>query len=249
MANKVIVQPGGKTFTTIQTAIDSITDASEKLWYSVLCSPGTYNERVILKPWVFVIGMDESADNTIITADTKQGTPIMAASNSGVTACTIISTATSATGYPCAVECNGAVNFRLTGCKAYTKHGPEHFHPRMIHTVAMNIYDGRGDVASMVISSCEIHQECEANSDGPSMEAVAGGEGSTMNVYNSKISCINSPCYAGALFALGGNIEAIDCNISCPKMALDIGAEGGTLKAVNCNITGGIGKGVIVVNK
>jgi len=102
----------------------------------------------------------------------------------------------------------------------------------------------------MFISSCEIHQECEATSSGPSMEAVAGGKGSTMNIYNSKISCINSPVYAGALIVMGGNVEASICDISCPKMALDISnSEGGALKAINCNITGGIGKGVIVINE
>jgi len=139
LTNKVIVQPGGKTFTTIQAAINSITDASEKLWYSVLCSPGTYNECITLKPWVFVIGMDESTDSTIITATADQGYTVKAASNSGVTACTIISTAISNMGSPGAVTCDNAVNFRLTGCKVYTKHGPGQFHPGIIMTVSSNI--------------------------------------------------------------------------------------------------------------
>ena len=252
MANKVIVQPGGNVFTKIQDAIDSIQDASEKCWYQVLCSAGTYEERITLKPWVFVTGMDETTDNTIITCNTT-GSPtgtIIAASNSGVTGCTIISMAVKGGDTPCAVFANGVENFKLIGCKVYTKQSVS-AHFAAICTVALNFYKYGSGKASMHISSCEISQECQATSTGPSMEAVAADVNATMEVYNSKISCVGASDYAGALVATGGKITVEISDISCPNMALDTASDssGGSIKAIGCKISGGVGKGVVVVDE
>ncbi len=43
-------------FTSIQDAIESIHDADQKLQYQVLIGPGTYNERVKTKEYIFVVG-------------------------------------------------------------------------------------------------------------------------------------------------------------------------------------------------
>lgn len=46
MANKVHMQAGGRSFTTLETATSIMSDASEKLWFRFLCSLGTCNSSV-----------------------------------------------------------------------------------------------------------------------------------------------------------------------------------------------------------
>src|SRR5580700_4722758 len=47
-------------YATLAAAIASISDASEDKLYSVLVGPGNYDEDLVLKPFVFVDGMNES---------------------------------------------------------------------------------------------------------------------------------------------------------------------------------------------
>ncbi|HEY0170971.1 MAG TPA: hypothetical protein VGB98_08105, partial [Pyrinomonadaceae bacterium] len=87
-ANSVQVSPGGKTFPTIGAALASITDASLRKQYLITAGPGTYNEQVILKPYVYLHG--SGIDQTTVTAPpvsqdnfVNRGT-IVGASNSAV---------------------------------------------------------------------------------------------------------------------------------------------------------------------
>src|SRR5215213_4736099 len=64
-ANVVKVSPGTATFPTIGAALASIKDASLKKQYLITAGPGTYNEQVILKPYVYLHGA--GTDQTIIT--------------------------------------------------------------------------------------------------------------------------------------------------------------------------------------
>lgn len=64
--NVITVSPSGGDFTSIQSALDSITDASFSNRYLVLVGPGTYGEYVTLKSWVSVEGAGPEA--TIIAA-------------------------------------------------------------------------------------------------------------------------------------------------------------------------------------
>src|SRR5215204_3426982 len=86
--NTVQVTPGGATFPTISAALASITDAGLRKQYLLTAGPGTYNEQVILKPYVYLHG--SGTDQTFVTygpvsSDNfmNRGT-IVAASNSGV---------------------------------------------------------------------------------------------------------------------------------------------------------------------
>lgn len=55
----VIVAKSGGAYTTIQGAIDSITDAADDKRYIVLVMPGEYAENVTLKNYVDLVGSDE----------------------------------------------------------------------------------------------------------------------------------------------------------------------------------------------
>lgn len=121
-ANSVVVDPGGKSFPTIGAALDSITDASEKKQYVISIGPGTYNEVLTCKPWVFLTGAGR--DQTIITAvsapDPNPSGIVKGASNSAVQNCTIRGTAAASFGaYAVAVNCQGVVNFDVENCELF----------------------------------------------------------------------------------------------------------------------------------
>jgi len=63
--NVVIVAKSGGDYTSVQAAIDSITDAAADNAYLVWVAPGVYNEMVVMKPHVHVQGAGQEA--TIIT--------------------------------------------------------------------------------------------------------------------------------------------------------------------------------------
>ena len=65
-AQVVVVAKSGGDFTSVQAALDSITDAGEGKHYLVWVAPGTYSERVQMKPFVDIEGAGELA--TKITA-------------------------------------------------------------------------------------------------------------------------------------------------------------------------------------
>jgi hypothetical protein len=73
----------GAQFTTIQAAINAITDATSSKPYAVSVAPGIYAEQVTMKAWVFLIGVDPDA--TIISSATTAivGT-ISAGESSGI---------------------------------------------------------------------------------------------------------------------------------------------------------------------
>lgn len=122
-ANSVVVDRTGKSFPTIGAAIDSITDATQEKEYVVSAGPGTYNEVVTCKPWVFLTGA--GLDQTMITAvsapDPNPSGIVKGASNSAVQNCTI--RATPAAGffgaYVVGVNCQGTVNFDVENCEIF----------------------------------------------------------------------------------------------------------------------------------
>lgn len=70
-AQTVVVAKSGGDFTSVQAALDSIIDASDIKHYLVWVGPGTYNERVQMKPFVDIEGAGELA--TRITASGGSG--------------------------------------------------------------------------------------------------------------------------------------------------------------------------------
>jgi hypothetical protein len=70
-AQTVVVAKSGGDFTSVQAALDSITDASASKHYLVWVGPGTYNEQVQMEPFVDIEGAGELA--TKITASVGGG--------------------------------------------------------------------------------------------------------------------------------------------------------------------------------
>jgi hypothetical protein len=64
--NVVVVAASGGDFTSVQAAIDSISDAAADNPYLVWVAPGVYNETVTMKPYVHLRGAGQEA--TVITS-------------------------------------------------------------------------------------------------------------------------------------------------------------------------------------
>lgn len=118
-ANQVQVQPGGKVFSTISAALASITDASQKKQYVCYIGPGTYNETVVCKSWVFLQG--DAPETTLITAPGGQdfnakGT-VIGASNSAIQNLSVFSTGSGWGSWVTAVAASAVVDFDIENCQ------------------------------------------------------------------------------------------------------------------------------------
>lgn len=74
-ANMVIVAQSGGDTTSVQAAIDSITDATANNPYLVWVAPGVYNETVTMKPHVHLQGAEQEATVISSTATTGDWPP------------------------------------------------------------------------------------------------------------------------------------------------------------------------------
>jgi hypothetical protein len=70
-ANVIVVAKSGADFTSVQAAIDSISDAASDNPYLVWVAPGEYSEAVTMKPYVHLQGAGQEA--TIITSTSSNG--------------------------------------------------------------------------------------------------------------------------------------------------------------------------------
>jgi hypothetical protein len=67
----IVVAKSGGDYTSLQTAIDSITDAADDTPYLVWVAPGLYSEEVTMKPYVHIQGAGQ--DVTIISSTASCG--------------------------------------------------------------------------------------------------------------------------------------------------------------------------------
>lgn len=241
LANTVTVQPGGKTFPTITAAMNSITDSSIRKQYTVQVGPGTYNEMVVCKPYVFIGGAGVVATTVTAKAATEesnQGT-IKAASNSAVQNMTINSESADFVNFASAVACVAAQNFDIENCTlaAYvttTKGG---------NVSALIVDDGPGAGGSQVnVAYTEI------SAHGPSDAGVVGLEvhnKAYVHVMDSKILAENSPQTFGAM-AYDSAIELYGSAIVGATYALLLQNDEAHITATECRIVGPVSPGVVI---
>lgn len=246
--NTVKVTPGGATFQTIGAALASITDASLKKQYLITAGPGTYNEQVILKPYVYLHG--SGVDQTFVTTapvasdDFMNRGTIVAASNSGIANLTASCLGGSWGGNSTALMAYGCTPF-LAG------------------EVAL-LCDDQGN-AGINIETLAVNSN--APSYGPTMvyfshstataSMTSGDSGGTalMADTQSQVLCMESKLVAtGGMQSFGVNsnggatVTLDNCYAQGASFALNIPDYTSTLIANNCTIDGPVQNGVQINN-
>jgi hypothetical protein len=243
--NTVIVQPGNKSFTSITAALDSITDARETNRYMLYAGPGTYRERVHMKPWVILSGtLDQKNDpvSTIVASPVPYdwGT-VRAASNSSVQSFTISSKADrSADGImPVAVSAIGATSFTMTNCDLIADDGGF----RTESVVALNLEGGssvRTDYTDLYATSTWKGTTYPA--------AVVLWEKSKLSISQAELIASAHEQSAGGASYGGSNLELLFCKVTGQTFSLTIYFNDAFITARKCTLNGPVGKGVKVIN-
>lgn len=244
--NTVQVSPGGETFPTIGAALASITDASIRKQYLLTAGPGTYNEQVILKPYVYLHG--SGSDQTTVTAPpvsqdnfTNRGT-IVGASNSAVANLTASCLGGTWADYSTALLATASMNF-------------------LVENVAL-VCDDQGNAG---INMEAVAINWNAQPIGPSLVYVSystitatqtGDSGGTGLMVNGQanVQCIETKIIAtgssgNAVASNGGATVTLDnCYAQGAGFALNIPDYHSTLIANNCTIDGPVQNGVQINN-
>lgn len=245
-ANQVQVEPGGATFTTIQAALNSITDASQQKQYALYISGGTFNEALTLKPWCFLIGAGTA--QTIVTypgtynTDGLQAT-IIAASNCGIGNMIVNSTYAPNVIFSNGIRCDDAVNFNIANVVVNTEDSPG------TAGSMLPIYNNFGGYSTgpcnVVISSSAINAQCQ-NSGTYAIGVWAVSNG-TYQIFNSKIVVSGSTGGVGicANPGPGSNVTVDDSTVNGVEFSL-LGSSNSTLIANGCTLNGPVGPDVVV---
>jgi hypothetical protein len=238
-ANSVQVQPGGKTFGTITDALNSITDAKLQKQYVVYIGPGTYNEVVTCKPYVYLQGA--GSDQTTITANAgpqqwDKGT-VRGCSNSAVQNVSIVSTGQTWGDWATAVNCDGAQNFDVENC-ALTASGPAGTN---LNCVAID-YSSAGGGSQVNVAYCQIN----ANGGGQPIGLISFARG-FVEITDSKIIAQNANTTWGAASNGGSTVNLYDCYVE-GTMALAIPDYTSQMQARDCQLVGGVAPGVVIIN-
>jgi hypothetical protein len=87
-----------KPFLTIQAATSSVTDASTLKRYAILVGPGRFDEPVVIKPWVFIVGTDTNGTRIggAVTIGPEWNTPAgpLSDARGGFSTCTLAGSVT-----------------------------------------------------------------------------------------------------------------------------------------------------------
>lgn len=236
--NTVQVWPGGNSFTSIQAAVDSITQASFKDRYQVAVGPGTYQERVTLKPFIALVGA--GADQTTIVSQgfTGYAGTVMAVGDSSVGEITLQSTGGGWGTYPCALYLVEPGKFRASGVTLMaTDSGQD---GNNVRTVSNN---AGAETGLMLLGSCTI-------------SAIAQSGQSTamcLESINSGFSYVASFCTIhaqgssyGVVTAAGGGATLNDSTIHGDIYALYKSDSISPITANRCNIQGEVSPGVVI---
>jgi hypothetical protein len=226
-AQTVVVAKSGGDFTSVQAALNSITDASDSKRYLVWVGPGTYNERVQMKSFVDIEGAGELA--TKITA-AGGGTNLSAGSSvvSGASDAELrYLTAENTGGGTNAIAIfNGSASPRLSNVTA-TASGSSDINqgvansgssPTMTHVTATA---SGGNAAFGVANS---------GSSSPTMtDVTAKGSGAPYNVGVNNAGSSPTMTDVTATASGGANARGIENSTSSPKMTnVSATASGGS---------------------
>lgn len=243
-SNTVQVWPGGTIFTTIQAAINSISAAGPQVQYQVAIGPGTYNENITMKDYVYVIGSGQ--DNTIITAagqmNFASGT-VNSASNCGIGDLSIIATGGPWGVCPMGIKICGAGQFHISGVTINSS--DSNLGGNNVRGISNEVGSYSGNV---IVGSSTILASGAAQSGITGIEAFGiGGQGFTLFIELSTINVQGSQSF-GVTTAVGASAMLEDTKIIAIIWAL-LNSDGmSPITANQCTIDGPVSSGVTVNN-
>lgn len=247
-ANTVQVTPGGATFPTISAALASIQDASLKKQYLVVAGPGTYNEQVVLKPYVYLQGA--GPDQTVITTAPYQGNnisnrgTIVGASNSTISNLTASCLGGSWGGWSTALLLPVCSSFMAS--QVYLLCDDQGNAGINIETVAVNWNTQPFDGPSVVYLSYAAVIARAQNGDSMPQAIIVNGQ-ATLTGMESKF--VAEGRSGQAVASNGGATVTLDnCLAQGQSFALNIPDYHSTLIANNCTIDGPVQNGVQINN-
>jgi hypothetical protein len=245
-ANSVVVDPGGATFATIGEAIASITDASQEKQYLLYIGPGTYNEKVILKPWVFLQGSGQGV--TFISqppaSDAFSRGTVIAASNSGVGSLTINCIGGGWGNWNTSLGCAGVTAFYAEDLFLNVDDGGNA--GVNLDNVGIDINFENSGGSTVYFAYCSMLSNAQ-NSESGSLNLDAN-DNAYVEVTDSKLVAAGGGQSFGAISNGGASLNIFDSYISGITYALYIPDGNSTIIATNCQIEGPVSPDVQIVN-
>lgn len=246
LANTITVYPGAKVFQTIGAALASITDNSKQKQYTLYVGPGTYNEKVTMKPFVTIQGAGQ--DQTTITqpaaSDAFSGGTVIAASN-----CTLGNVTVSSLGghwgsYSTAVSCSGAVNFSLDNSTIIVDDQNQAGVNQCTLNAALNTFEPTSQIR---VFYCTI--KCTAQNRDSGASAVGIAQNSTADIFYSKlVATANGGQSFGVITASSSKVTLNNGYIEGGTWALYDSDRISLITANRCQIKGEVSESVVVNN-
>src|SRR5688572_5717801 len=241
-ANTVQVWPGGATFTTIQAAINSITNASPQLQYQVAVGSGTFSENITMIDNIYIIGAGQGV--TLINAKAQTGTPtgvVNSSSNSGISELSISAIGGTWGDWPVCIKIAGAGNFHMSGVSlTATDVGNGGSNIRLI-TNNTGSYSG-----NLILGQSGLVAASVANTTALGIE-LFGMDGMQILIELTSIN-MEGPTTYGVSTAVNATASLEDCKITATTYALYNSDGSAPITATGCTINGPISSGVVVNN-
>lgn len=242
-ANTVQVWPGGATFTTIQAAINSITDAGPQLQYQVAVGTGTYNEQVTMKDYIFITGAGQ--DQTTIVAQNGAGQAfngvVNSASNAGISEVTLNAQSGGWGTWAVGVKISGSGNFHISGVTINAADSSAY--GNNVRCITNNT----GSYAGNVIVGQSILNGNGGSSSTVSCVELFGLSGSfSMFINITTIQAQSQGQTFGVTTAVNATVTLDNSKVIAQTMALDNSDGSGLITANQCTISGPVSSGVIV---
>jgi hypothetical protein len=243
-ANTAQVWPGGATFGTIQAAINSITGAGPQLQYQVAVGPGTYNETVTMKDYVYVTGSGQG--NTIITAQGQQSFVsgvVNTASYGGISGLSIVATGGDWGSCPMGIKICEAGPFNINGVNINSSDSGQAGNNVRGISNETGSYSG-----SVIIGSSTILVSGSAGGAAATAIEVFGTAGSGNMSYFIELCSIEAdgPMSYGVTTAVAATVSIEDSKITGATYALYDSDGMSVITAIGCTINGPVSQGVII---
>lgn len=248
-SNTVSVDPGGQTFPSIMAAVNSITDNRLQKQYLITAGPGTYDEQVVLKPYVYLQGAGQG--QTIISYPPAGSDnfwnrgAVVAAAHSNLSDLTVnclgggwgdwstaLRVASSAPFYADNVELvcddqgNAGVNMEAVAVDWNTEPGtPSQFY------LSYSSVQARGEGGSTTV-----------------VALMAGNNASVECIESKLVAQSNQGQSFGVSTALGGQVTLDNCYAQGASFSLYDSDGVSTITANNCQLDGPVSGGVVINN-